>query len=128
MNIRQKQITCTALFLLTLFVLFPPWLYVNNQTSREYSAGYYFLFSQPKIKSDAEIRKQLSIPDHVDTSFSVKSDKLRFIAQIISIAFFCIGLLLIAADKKSLVKTAIGSISIFTGSLFAALVCFLSWH
>lgn len=128
MNYRQKQIICTALFLLTVFVLFPPWVYENGQTSAQYSAGYYFLFNSPKIKSDTEMRKQLSIPDNVPVSFHAQRDLARFTAQIMAVPFLAIGFLLTLANKKSLEKTILGSISIFIGILFAALVCFLSWR
>ena len=127
MTTRQKQIIYSAIFLLTLFVLFPPWNYENSHTSVEYSAGCHFLFSPPKVKSNTEMRKQLSIPDDVLTSFIVKRDIPQFIAQILALPFLTIGFLLILADKKSLEKTVIGSVSIFVGSLFIALVCLMSW-
>lgn len=126
MNIRQKQIILTALVLLTLFVLFPPWVYEHAHTSREYPAGYHFLFSPPEVKPDAEMRKQFSIPDDMPAFFYVKKDVLRFIAQIIAVPFLAIGLLLILADKKSLKKIIAGSIFVFVGSSFTLLVFFIS--
>jgi hypothetical protein len=126
MNIRQKQIILTALFLLTLFVLFPPWVYEHLRTSREYPAGYHFLFSPPEVKPDAEMRKRFSIPDVMPASFIVKKDLLHFTAQIIAVPFLAIGFLLILADKKSLGKIIVGSIFVFVGGLFTVLVCLMS--
>jgi hypothetical protein len=103
-------------------------LYENSHTSREYSAGYHFLFSPPKVKPDAEMRKKLSIPDNIPTFSIVKRDILRFTAQVLAIPFLAVGFLLILADKKSFEKTALGSISIFVGSLFTALVCLINWR
>lgn len=126
MNTRQKQIICTALFLLTLFILFPPWVYENTQTSAEYSAGYHFLFNPPKVKPNDEMRRQLSITDNVPTSFIVKRGIHRLINEIIAVPFLTIGFILILSNKKSLGKTVLSSISLLIGSLFTALVCLMS--
>jgi hypothetical protein len=138
MNIRQKQIIYVALVLISLTVLFPPWFYENSMTSGEYSAGYHFLFTPPEVKSDAEMREQLSIPNdemHKELSFIVRFDFYRFIFQIIAIPLLTIGFLLFLSLKRkeearlySFEKIILGSISLFVGTVLLILVCLMGFH
>lgn len=95
-------------------------------TSGEYSAGYNFVFNPPEVKSDVEMRKQLSLPDDVASDFIVKRDFYRFIFQIMAIPFLTTGLLLVFSSKRSYEKLVLGSVSLCIGCFFVSLVCLIA--
>lgn len=55
MNAEQKKVVLGSISIFVLMLLFPPWLYIDENTSNQRSAGYRFINSPPPIQSHEEM-------------------------------------------------------------------------
>jgi hypothetical protein len=131
MNPKQRIVILSALILLSLSELFPPWLYENVQASSQYSAGYHFIFSPyPEVKSKDEMKRIFSIPldaDEYRSSFVIKEDLGRRYGQRLALLFLTFGLLVFLMERKSYVKGIISGFLICIGIAFFIYVLHDSW-
>lgn len=129
LNPKQRTILMIASTLLVITVLFPPWLYEDSQTSRQYSAGYYFIFSpKPTLKPESEMRKMFSIlSNEHSTSFAVYKDLGRIYGQYLALLFLIIGLLVFLIERQSYVKEMVGGFIFSIGIAFLFFILYQSW-
>jgi hypothetical protein len=129
MNPKQRKVLMVAIFLLFVTELFPPWLYEDSQTSRQYSAGYHFILSpEPNLKSEDEMKRMFSITSNErPTSFAVQRDLGRRYGQWLALLFLTIGLLVFLMERKSYVKVFAGGFIVSVGIAFLFLVFHASW-
>jgi hypothetical protein len=55
MKAQQKSVLLGSVFIFLLMFLFPPWLYIDENTSNQRTAGYHFINSPPPMKSHEEM-------------------------------------------------------------------------
>jgi hypothetical protein len=129
MNPKQRAVLIIGIILLFVIELFPPYLYEDSQTSRQYSAGYHFILSsEPNLKSEDEMIKMFSITSNErSTHFAVQRDLGRRYGQWLALLFLTIGLLVFLMESKSYVKVFIGGFIISIGIAFLLLVFYESW-
>ncbi len=129
MNPKQRTVLIIAVILLFVIELFPPYLYEDSQTSRQYSAGYHFILSpKPNLKSEDEMIKMFSISSNErPASFTVQKDLGRRYGQWLALLFLTIGLLVFLMERKSFVKVIAGGLIVSIGIAFLLLVFYESW-
>jgi hypothetical protein len=118
---RQRTIFLSAISLITVMFLFPPWLYYDANTSNQASAGYHFLFSPPPVKTYEQL---FGIPgDEVLTTRHVRArmNVTRLITQILSLLFIAMGLQQRQRGRPVLAGCLIG-LGLCTIGLFTLLV------
>ena len=110
-NYVRRKVWLPVLVVLILMVLFPPWLYIDENTSYQKSAGYHFLVSPPPVKQYEEMFGfQNDMPTQ---SVRVVLNLARLITQILTLAFFAAGLVLqLQGDWSSGIFLAIGIIGV----------------
>jgi hypothetical protein len=122
MNSRQKEVLLVGTLLVVLMILFPPWDYFDNDSSARSPAGYHFILAPPALKS---VREMFGVPAlRVSNQISVEVDILRLLFQLTVVIPITAGLLPLFADKRSLVKTALGLLLIGCG---LSVLCFVLW-
>jgi len=128
LNNKQMWVLVAAMFFFSVSALFPPWLYHDPGMSGTRSAGYHFIYSPPKVRPDAEMRRLFLIsPDRPAFYITVRIDPVRSLGQRIAITFMALGFLLIFSHRKSIIKLLFGGLFLLIGAGFTGLVCLLSW-
>ena len=122
MNRKQRAVLILGIVLFTLSELFPPWLYVDDQSSTMRSAGYHYRFSPPALKSPAEMMRLFPFPgDDPAEYIEVRLDKLRLYIQRVIITSLAIGLLLVWRERRPKLIFAAGGVFLCVGIAFLAL-------
>lgn len=106
MNSEQNKILLMGGLIVALMVLFPPWVYFDNDSSRRSPAGYHFILTPPPLKSPLEMFGTPKI--RFPTLLRVYVDWYRLIAQLLVTIPFVAGLVLLLAGHRSVAKTIIG--------------------
>jgi hypothetical protein len=131
-NKKQTKVLLAGLSAVAISLLFPPWLYFNNNTSGQKSAGYHFFRSPPTI-TDPEKIFDLSYEQRWDDpeeeiprrrSFSVKLNGIRLFVQVSFLLFLTYGLFEVWGRTDAGCGAAVG----FAGAgLLFALLLFLAF-
>lgn len=90
----QRSILLSALCLIILMLILPPWLFFDGNTSNHASAGYHLLFNPPSVGT---YEHMFGIPgdEVLTTNFArVYVNKIRLTAQILIVVFLAAGLTL----------------------------------
>jgi hypothetical protein len=100
LNKGQKRVLLLGTALMILSELFPPWRYIDNDTSAERSAGYHFITITPTIKSPEEMR--MIFPQSYGwEAITVSKNWVRLHLQRMFIALLTIGLFAFFNDRLS---------------------------
>ena len=122
MNARQLIVLLTALILLLLAELFPPWLYEDGWTSEKRPAGYHFINNPPEGKPISELRDIFTLPDNgPPRHVSVQRDTIRIYGQRLTLLFLATGLFLLLSNRRTIPKLAFGGVSLIVGFAFLGL-------
>jgi hypothetical protein len=118
LNKGQKRVLLLGMALMILSELFPPWRYIDNDTSAERSAGYHFITITPTVKSPEEMR--MIFPQSYSLeAISVSKNRLRLHLQRLFIPLLTIGLFAFFKDRLSFSLKISGILIIFIGVGFA---------
>src|SRR5262245_29694461 len=114
LNKGQKRVLLLGMALMILSELFPPWLYIDNNTSAKRSAGYHFIAIPPTVKSPEEMR--MIFPQSYSwDAMSVSKNRARLYLQRMFIPLLTIGLFAFFKDRLSFSLKISSILIIFTG-------------
>jgi hypothetical protein len=91
MNGKQKKVLLGSGFIFLLMFLFPPWLYIDENTSNQRSAGYHFINSPPPIKSHEEMFGTSEYDYYNPRAVRKIINPFRLFAQVIVMLFIISG-------------------------------------
>lgn len=113
-----------ALGLWGLSELFPPWKYVDGNTSATRSAGYHFYKSPPAVKSPVEMKRLFQRREgDFPLSIHVHRNYLQSKAQRIVLAGLALNLLILSFGCGSrLVRVLLWMSFVFAGAVAAWLL------
>jgi hypothetical protein len=92
MSTGQKKILLSGLPVFLLLGLFPPWLYKDENTSNQRSAGYHFIQSPPSIKSYEEMFGIAEDEYHTTRFVRATINIFRLFAQMVAVILLLAGL------------------------------------
>lgn len=128
MNRKQWTLLLAGIVLFGLSELFPPWVYEDENTSVRRSASYHLFNSPPKVKSPAEMRAIFSLrPDEPTKFMWVHLNGLRLYVQRFVLIAATPGLMLVLANRRSLIKIILAILFLIVGLCFFALFAFDVW-
>jgi hypothetical protein len=90
--------------LVALMLLFPPWDYVDPDTSARSSAGYHFVLTPPQPRPAKEVFGPPRFPHQVH----VQSSTLRLIVQLLIVIPSTIGLAFLLEPRRYVITTLVG--------------------
>jgi hypothetical protein len=128
MNRRQVYFLLAGVCLCALSLLFPPWLYEDENTSTVRSAGYHFRYSRPTVKWPDEMR---SISGLEPTGTAVRFiwihvDGVRELGQVVALFFLTLGAILVSVQRRFVAIYVVGWVCVFAGvCVLAALIFYL---
>ncbi|HEV2829850.1 MAG TPA: hypothetical protein VGW76_19780 [Pyrinomonadaceae bacterium] len=113
-----------ALGLWGLSELFPPWNYVDGNTSATRSAGYHFYKSPPAVKSPDEMKILFQRrEDQFPLSLHVHRNYLQSMAQRVVLFWMALNLFILSFGRSSLlVRVLLWMCFAFGGAVAAWLV------
>jgi hypothetical protein len=83
--------------------LFPPWRYLDGNTSQSRSAGYHFYKSPPALKSPAEMKQLFDRrDDEIPLSIQVRRNYLQSIAQRMVLAWLTLNAFILSFGRGPL--------------------------
>jgi hypothetical protein len=120
MNSRQKKVLLIGGALVSLMLLFPPWDYLDPDTSGRQSAGFHFFLTPPKPRSAEEVFGQARFPHMVH----VRLSELQLIVQLLITIPTVVGLAFLFRSERSLVTVALRILCLLVP---AFIVGFIIW-
>lgn len=122
MNKKQIALLIFGLTIFSLSELFPPWVYEDENTSAKRFAGYHFIYTPPKIKSPAEMRRIFSLRPEDSTQFMwVHQEPGMLFSQRLAIIFVVLGGLLLFSERRRMLNVVAGYSSLCVGLAFLIL-------
>ena len=119
MNPTQQRLSIVGGVAVALMLLFPPWIYFDNDSSARAPAGYHFFRSRPPLKTSREMfGHQVRFMSNV----RVEVDDVRLLNQLVLTVPTFLGLTLLLRTKKSAPVVALGIL------LIACALVFLSFN
>lgn len=100
--------------------LFPPWEYLDGNTSARRSAGYHFYKSPPPVKSPEEMKHLFHRRDGdrmPPLSIHVQRDPLRLIAQRLVLAWLALNAFILSFGRGPLLLRVLLWIFVAFGSV-----------
>jgi hypothetical protein len=128
MNRRQVYFLLASVCLCALSLLFPPWLYEDENTSAVRSAGYHFRYSRPTVKSPAEMRTISGLePTGTTMRFMwIHVDGERELGQVVALFFLTLGAILLSVQRRFVAIHVVGWVCVFAGvCVLAALIFYV---
>ena len=106
MNSKQKKVLLVGSLLVVLMILFPPWVYFDNDSSSRSSAGYHFILTPPTLKTPQEMFgvARMRVPNTV----RVQLDDIRLIIQLLVTIPIILGLVPLFSSNRTFLKMGIG--------------------
>ncbi len=120
MNLKQRIVLVAAGGLFLLSELYPPWVYEDNSTSAQRSAGYRRADRPPPVKSFEEMKRLFGAEGgDYEGRFTAHKSFLHHAAQRLVLIFSAAALFLLLSGRRTRAKVVLGVLSLSVAIFFA---------